>query len=147
MKATSENLEDRIQSSDRIYEGAKYFRDLGKYLDLTLKDFFNFVRDIPYKEDADGIEVTSRPKYLISKRYNFEGLDCKKKATLMGAWFNAHGIPWRLVAVSEKPDKEIHHIFTQAKLNGEYRNVDPTYSHFKLFEGKPEVTYGEFLLP
>ena len=146
LKGTIENLEDRIQSGDRIYESAKYFQDLGKYLDLGLNDFFNFVRTIPYKEDTNGIEVTSRPKYLITQK-PFKGLDCKKKAILMGAWFNAHNIPWRLVAVSERDDNEIHHVFTQAQLEGEWRNVDPTYSDFKIFEGKPAVTYGELLLP
>jgi len=146
LKISEETLTDRIQSSDKIYFDAKFFNDLGKYLDLGLRDFFNFVRSIPYKEDSKGKEVTARPKYLITRKY-FSGLDCKKKATLMGAWFNAHNIPWKLVAVAENPEKEIHHVYVQAKINGDWKNVDPTYSNFELFEGKPNVTYAEYLLP
>jgi len=146
LKGTSENLLNRSQSGTSIYKSAKYFRDLGNYLDTTLLQFFDFVKNIPYLEDKPGTEITARPKYLIQKRYNFKGLDCKKKATLMGAWFNAHNIPWRLVAVSERADKEIHHVFTQALINGAYENVDPTYPEFKLFEPKKNVTRAEILL-
>lgn len=146
MKGTEEILFDREQSGQRIYESAEFFQDLGPYLDLSLHDFFNFVKNIPYKEDKKGLELTSRPKYLIHRRYNFEGLDCKKKAILMGAWFNAHNIPWKLVAVSEDPQADIHHVFVQAYLNGEWKNIDPTFHYFELFEPKPNVSHGEFLL-
>lgn len=146
MKGTTQKLESRDQTGSLIYEGAEYYQDLGKYLDTSLKDFFNFVSSIPYLEDDGKTEIVSRPLYLIHKKFNLKGLDCKKKAVLMGAWFNAHGTPWRLVAVSERPDKEIHHVFVQAYLGGKWMNIDPTYPEFKLFESKPEVTYGEVLL-
>ena len=146
VKGTIETLESRAQSGESIYKSALFYNDLGNLLDTSLTQFFNFVKDIPYKEDSDPNEIVSRPKWLLDKKL-FPGLDCKKKATLMGAWFNAHGVPWRLVAISERPDKQIHHVFVQALLEGKWKNVDPTYSDFKLFEPKKAATYGEILTP
>jgi len=144
MKVGVSDLKSRAQSGKSIYRMANYYRDLGKNLDTTLSQFFDFVRNIPFEEDPLLAEITSRPLYLLD-RVKFPALDCKKKAVLMGAWFNAHNIPWRLVAVSEKPDKQPHHVFTQAKIEGEWRAIDPTYPHYMLFEPKKMVTYAEEL--
>ena len=142
MKIGVVNLRSRVQTGKEIYRCARnYYRDLGSKLDTTLETFFNWVRSIPYREDNFYSEVVGRPKHLL----RFPALDCKKKAVLMGAWFTAHGIPWRLVAVSEKADKEVHHVFTQAKINKTWKTADPTYPEYQLFEAKPTVTYAEVL--
>lgn len=143
MRIGIEELTDRIQSGKAIYKSARYYMDLGEYLDSTLVHFYNFVRKIPYKMDGLN-ELVARPKYLLDKN-KFPGLDCKKKATLIGAWLNAHGIKWRAVAVSERPDKKIHHVFVQALINKRWRNIDATYEHYNLFEAKPEVTRAQEL--
>lgn len=122
---------------------AAYWRDLGGYLDTTLKSFFNSVREIPYLEDQEE-EIIARPKYLLDRK-KFAGLDCKKKSVLLGAYFNAHGMPWRLVTVSEKPNKEIHHIFPQVKIGDRWLNADATYSDYELFEAKPDVTRAQVM--
>lgn len=142
MKLGIEELTDRSQTGKRIYQCSKYFKDLGLLLDLSLRDFYDFVRRIPYKEDGPN-EIVARPKYLI---YGKKSLDCKKKAVLFGAWLQAHGISWRLVAVAENPDKIIHHVFIQALIDGSWKNIDATYPHYQLFEKKPQVTYAEELL-
>ena len=144
MRATKTELTDRTQSGRAMYESAKYYKDLGQYLDTSLNQMFNFVRSIPYKEDDIKTELVARPKYLIRKRF-LNGLDCKKKAVLMGAWCNAHNIPFNFVAVSERDDKVIHHVFVQGFIDNEWRNIDPTYSNYKLFEPKPSTTAGEVL--
>jgi len=136
------NLKSRVQSGKSIYRMAKYYKDLGIYLDTDLQTFFNFVRNIPYKEDELN-EVTARPKYYLSGV--LKALDCKKKMVLMGAWLNAHGVPWSLTAVSERPDQEVHHVFISALIDGKKRSIDPTYNYFTLFEPKPGVTYAEEL--
>ena len=145
MKAEVEELTSRAQTGRSIYKSAKYFKDLGPFLDTTLAQFFNHVKNIPYKEDSLKAEIVSRPKYLLGKSAFRDGIDCKKKAVLISAWMEAHGIPYRLVAVSEKKNKQIHHVFPQAYINDRWQNVDATYNHYKLFEGKPNVTYGEVL--
>lgn len=145
MKAEIDELKSRVQTGKSIYRSAKFFNDLGYHLDDSFQDFFNFVKEIPYNEDSIKAEIVSRPKYLLGKSAFKNGIDCKKKATLIGAWLNAHNIPWRLVAVSEKKDKKIHHVFPQAKIDGKFLNADATYDYYKLFSAKPKVTYGEVL--
>lgn len=147
MRGKVQPLSSRTQTGTEIYESARYFQDLGTHLDSSLRNFYDFVKNIPYKEDLLPTEIVSRPRFLLQRRYNLKGLDCKKKAVLMGAWLNAHNIPWRLIAVSERPDKAIHHVFVQAKIHNEWKNVDATYPEYHLFEKKPSVTYGEILLP
>ena len=145
MKAEVEELRSRAQTGRSIYKSAKHYQDLGMHLDSSLANFFNHVKNIPYKEDTKKAEIVSRPKYLLGKSAFKDGIDCKKKAVLISAWLEAHGIPYRLVAVSEKKDKKIHHVFPQAEIQGQWLNVDATYPHYKLFEGKPNVTHGEVL--
>lgn len=140
MKIGYENLSTRSQTAKRIYSSAEYWRDLGSGLDTDLRTWFEYVRQIPYFEDTEAAEIVGRPKHLLNEKLFPYGLDCKKKAVLIGAWLNAHGIKWRLVTVSEKKNKEIHHIFPQAFLNGTWKNIDATYSDYELFENKPEVT-------
>lgn len=144
MKIGIHDLKSRTQSGREIYRAAKYYNDLGKYLDTTLQNFYNYVKSIPYRIDPFWGEIIARPKYLID-RSKFPFLDCKKKAVLIGAWLNAHNIPWRAVAVSERPDKQIHHVFIQARINNDWRNIDATYNDMVLFEAKPEVTRAEEL--
>lgn len=145
MKADINELRSRVQTGKSIYRSAKYHKDLGIHQDDSLTDFFDYVKNIPYREDSLKAEIVSRPKYIMSGGAFEKGIDCKKKATLIGAWMNAHNIPWRLLAVSEKKNKKIHHVFPQAKIGGQWANVDATYSHYKLFSPKPKVTAGEVL--
>jgi len=146
MRTEIKQLRSRVQTGKAIYKSAsKYYRDLGYHLDDSLHSFFSYVKNIPYKEDPTGTEIVSRPKYLLQGTAVFEGMDCKKKAVLIGAWAEAHGVPWRLLAVSERKDKQIHHVFPQLKINGEWKTVDATYPDYQLFMPK-KITAGEELL-
>lgn len=142
MKIGIERLQSRVQTGTAIYKMAEYYEDLGKLLDLTLQDFFNYVKKIPYIEDSEN-EIVSRPKYILSK--TLPGADCKKKAVLIGAWLTAHGIPWRLVAISERPDRQIHHVFPQAFLLDKWKTIDATYPEYRLFSPKQYATKAEIL--
>jgi hypothetical protein len=133
-------LKSRSQTGREIKRLAKkYYNDLGNFLETPLDKFYSYVKNIPYQEDPRGQEIVKRPAYLLSGRTK----DCKKAAVLIGSWLEAHGIPWRLVAVSERPDREIHHVFNQARIDGEWKNIDATYPDYKLFQPKPEVTAAE----
>ena len=144
MKVDVQELRSRLQTGKQIYQMAKLFGDLGNQLDTTLQQFYDYVRGIPYREDNFFAEIVSRPAYLMDKT-KFPDLDCKKKAVLLGAWLNAHGIPWRLIASSERPDKMVHHVFILALINGSWYPIDATYPDYKLFQAKPELTYAEEL--
>lgn len=106
------------------------------------------VRKIPYRRDDSPIEVVARPKYLIERAAG--GLDCKKKAVLLGAWLNANGFQplkdWRFVAMSSKPSGQIHHVFPQVNMAGEWKNADATYRYMRLMQRK-KATAMEVLKP
>jgi transglutaminase-like putative cysteine protease len=109
---------------------------------LNLFDFFDFVRNIPYRKDIKGIEVVSRPAKIIDSKN--VGMDCKKKSILISAYLKHRGIPFRLIASSKRPDKRIHHVFPQMKIDGKWLNMDATYKDYKPLELKT-VTKAEVL--
>jgi len=110
-------------------------KDLNK---MSLTEFFNIVRDIPYRKDTAPIEIVARPKYIL--KLHKLGMDCKKKAILIASYCKLKNIPFRLIASSKKTNRRIHHVFPQIKKNGIWLNVDATYKHYKIFEPK-RVTY------
>lgn len=113
-----------------------------KVPDLSLQDFFNLLKNIPYRRDPRPVEVVARPYYLF--KYRNLGLDCKKKAIMSAAYAKYRGLPYRFIGSSNRPDKKIHHIFVQIKLDGEWLNFDNTYKEYKLF-GPKQVTAWEVL--
>lgn len=157
MPQINEPLRDKKQTVKRIFQLAETFKnDLDNiYIqkngqtvavsDLEFEEFYNFVKSLPYERDIAPIEVTARPKIIIERILEGRGRDCKKAAILLGAYFNKRGISWRLATVSTRNDLQIHHIFPQVdiSLNGEFLNVDATYSNMKLFQEK-KVTNAEY---
>lgn len=146
MPNTTEPLKNARQTAAKIaFLINKYAGDLHlisietpagrKRLDeLTLLQFFNFAKNIPYKLDEKPIEVVGRPYRLLSDRLG--GLDCKKKTCLCGSYLKQNGIPFQLIGSSDRADKRIHHIFTKAKIKGRWRVVDSTYARNRLFGNK-----------
>lgn len=94
--------------------------------DLSLPQFFNFVRQIQYRQDRQGVEIVTRPWHSLSTSWR-QGLDCKKKAILIASWLQLRGIPWRFVAVSSRPDRDIHHVIVEAWQGGSWKEIDATY--------------------
>lgn len=138
-------LWDKSQTARAMYGLVRAFAsDLGSMAKLSLPDFFDRVRRMPYLRDVKGREVVARPALIFKE---FPAIDCKKKAILIASYLQLNAIPWRFVASSVRKDRRVHHVFAQAQINGEWRNVDPTYSHFKLFEPKRGLTKLEVLQP
>jgi hypothetical protein len=135
-----------LQSKDQTGKGMyrmidQYHSDLdfifyrGKKLkDMKLFEFFDFVKNIPYRRDVRGIEVISRPAKIIESKDL--GMDCKKKAILIGAYLKNRNIPYRLMSSSKRPDRKIHHVYPQAQIDGIWYNLDATYNHYKPLELK-----------
>jgi len=109
---------------------------------MSLPEFYNVVRKIQYRRDTKPVEVVSRPSHIL--KFSRLGMDCKKKAILLGSFLRTRGIPYRLIGSSKNPNGKIHHVFPQAFLNGEWRNVDATYPHYRMYE-KKAVTNAEVL--
>lgn len=110
--------------------------------DLSLPDYFDFVRKIKYKRDTSPVEIVARPLYIMGMTN--KGIDCKKKNIMICAWLKNHNFPYRMLAVSTRKDKKVHHVFPQAKIAGDWKNLDATYSTYRPFEKKC-VTYVEIL--
>ena len=117
---------------------------------MSLNEFFDFVRKIPYRIDTKPREVVARPALLIKDRYL--GLDCKKKSILMASYVSRNPAlqkqkaRWRLIASSRRPDGKIHHVFPQLSINGSgWKNIDATYNNYRIFEPKDYITKAEVL--
>jgi hypothetical protein len=143
----------RAQTARWMYLLAEKFAgDIGDLGRLPLVDMHKLVGDMPYKSDDRAWrdpfrEVVARPKYILEMLKNKEigGIDCKKKAILLGSWATLNGIPWELIAMSERPDKEIHHVFPLLGMGGNWVNADATYAKYQLGGPKPEITNAERL--
>lgn len=150
----TEPLKDKKQTADRIRKLITLYSDdldicfvdkNGEMIPLsalTLEDFFDYVRRIPYRMDKRPVEVVARPFHIIDNADC--GMDCKKKAILMGAWAKKNGIRSRFIASSKRADRKVHHIFPQFFLSGEWLNVDATYPEYHIFQGK-RVTHSEIV--
>ena len=110
----------------------QYAGDLGELAKMPLPRFFDLVRKLPYMPDPQNAETLSRPRYLLEKDFSFR--DCDDKAILMGAWCYLNGHPFGFYASSLKPSRQLHHVWTVAKINGKNVILDPTYRHHKLGE-------------
>jgi len=128
-----------------------YPQDLDGLQNLPFPVFYNRVKNIPYQSDEDLfpesmdgiIEVLARPKYLLNKRL-FPALDCKKKSILCGAWASENDKPFFFYAVSEKPNKKIHHVIFGMDYGQGFKLIDPTFPEFELGQELP-ITYAEVL--
>lgn len=152
MKCIVRDLYDKNQTGSEMYRLIHQYADDLKgivvvingtgipFSDLSLIQAFDVIRSIPYRQDKEPVEVVTRPKYIN----NETGADCKKKSILMASYLKLNGFPFRLVAVSNMPDKRVHHVFTQGYIDNRWENLDPTYPECKPFEDK-KVTNFEVL--
>lgn len=127
-----------------------YWSDLGRWLDAPFIDYFNFVCALPYRSDPEQIETVSRPAFTL--REDYAPRDCDDKAVLIASWLKGHGIPVRFVAISTSPDKELCHVFDNAKINFNGRetcDIDATYNEYHGILGNypyfPDVTARRYL--
>jgi len=134
-------LKSKYRTVDEVKTATnEYFKDLLGFptlKNLTVQDYYDYVKNIPYVRDAKNVEVVSRPKYLLDKKV-FRALDCKKKAILMGSFMLMKYGPdsYRFVISSNRPDKQIGHIFTQINIDGSWINADATYSNNEIGKTK-----------
>lgn len=157
MEYNREPLRNRHQTARRIkHLIEQYYTDIHNVFfkdgyrtrpvtELTLKEYFNLIKNIPYRRDPKPFEIVARPYYLFKHR-NL-GLDCKKKAVLIGAYIRIKNFKYRAIGSSAREDKKVHHIYLQIfdQKTKTWRNVDATYPDYVLFEDKPTETFREVL--
>jgi hypothetical protein len=152
-----EPLKDRKQTARRIKHLVEQFyldlknvfwqRDnkLTPLSDLTLQEYFNFIKDIPYRKDPRPFEIVARPYYIF--KHLKLGMDCKKKGTAIAAFLRLKNYKYRAIGSSSRPDHKVHHIYFQYfdPKTETWKNADATYSHYRLDEEKKNETYKEVL--
>lgn len=111
---------------------------------LSFDKYFDFVKNIKYRKDTPPVEKVGRPLWIMAQVNAGKGIDCKKKAVLIGAYLHLHGVPFRFIGSSCREDRQIHHIFPQADFGNGWINVDATYAHYHIGQNK-KVTAKEIL--
>jgi len=102
---------------------------------MNILDFFNFLKNIPYREDEDD-EILDRPGELLNpKKYPY--LDCKKKAIILASYLHNRGLKWSFVAVSEAMGIPIHHVYCLLKVFNKFIPLDATYKNSKFKKINP----------
>jgi len=136
-----------------MYHYAQNFpQDLGGFSSLPFPAWYDRVKSIRYKSDDElfpedpgrVVEVVGRPAILLNRRI-FPFLDCKKKSILCGAWAASNNRPFCFLAVSEKPNGEVHHVVPVIDFDGRgMQLVDPTLPEYRIGQIFP-ITYAEEL--
>lgn len=124
-----------------MHKSAKHYIDLGDLIHYSFADFYELVKNIPYRNDPSILynsEIIARPKYL----FRAGELDCKKKAVLIAAYCNAQKprISYKFAAISERPDKALHHVLPIVNINSGWIVADPTYRKYYIGQGKTNLT-------
>jgi hypothetical protein len=148
MRRLQEPLTDKLQTARRIKHLVEtFYLDLDRiYLVisgkktrlswLSLQEYFNLVKNIPYRRDPKPIEIVTRPYYIF--KYSKLGMDCKKKGAAIAAYLRYKNYKYRAIGTSQRPDKRIHHIFFQFfdPKKAEWITADATYKTGKIGEKK-----------
>lgn len=108
-----------------VYLAKTYFKDLARFSNYSVREFFDLVRKLPYIPDLKKVEVIHRPGFTLSNTVKFR--DCDDKAVLLGAFLYMKRIIFRFIAVSDNPDQKLHHVLIEAIIGGVPRQLDATY--------------------
>jgi transglutaminase-like putative cysteine protease len=100
--------------------------DVVPYLTLSPLQFYERVRDIPYREDPNQLEFLQRPAITLSGRG--PGGDCDDKAIALASYYFLNGVRFRFVAGSRKVNGPLHHVWVRVYIEGRWSNLDATYA-------------------
>lgn len=125
MKRTDYNFFTQQDTLEVIKNFAfKYTGDTDKFKNIPIRDFFKYVAcKIKYVKDPEGIELVQRPLVTMKRRKG----DCDCKATLFLSYLINKKIPCGVSIVSEKKNKNYHHIFPFIFNNNKIYDIDATY--------------------
>ena len=131
-------LVDLQQTATEMYRLAfAWAEDMAPYATLSLPELFTMLKRIPFNPDPEETEFLQRPWYTLNEAG--QGGDCDDKSICTGAWAALLGIPFRFVAVSRSRTEDLHHVYTELYIDGEWLTFDPTYAFNVL--GRPMSEY------
>jgi hypothetical protein len=107
----------------------EYYQDIKDY-DKPFTEFFNFIKDIPYKPDPPGDELVMRPLRLFERNAG----DCDDKTVAFMSYFIYHNLTTGFSLVSQSDKRNYHHIFCFVVVDGQKLDIDATYSKNRPFE-------------
>jgi hypothetical protein len=137
-----ENLRNIYQTGAAMASLVKNFNgDVSSFDGWSFDNFFLMCCSLPYLPDPEGIETIHRPKFSLSNMVKYR--DCDDKCVLLGSYLFRHGVPFKFVAQSQRPDKKIHHV---SILTYDKKNLDCTYMQ-NYFGDLPPVTYQIAITP
>lgn len=130
----STNVDKTIKAMKYLVE--KYYLDLAPFADWAIDDFFDMVKNLPYRmEDKElQAQVLQRPRFSLERVSPY--VACANKAILIGAFMKLKGIPFGFVVSSNDPRKNYSHVFNWIKLNNNRVIVDATYPENVIFREK-----------
>lgn len=140
----------RIQTSGKAVDTGpymhlmvkRYYRDMAPYAHLPFNEMFRRIKLIPYRYDPPTTETLMRPKFTMERKGY--GGDCDDKAIAMASWAVLNSLPYRFVAVRKAGKPQLHHVFTEVMINGDWLTADCTYPHNVL--GREHDNYVERVL-
>lgn len=141
IKLKTEPLAGKELTGQKMYATVDAnYADIGGGMKMPFQAWYDYVRQIPYISDSERfqdrlLEVVPRPAYCMDRKL-FPKIDCKKKSILIGSWAKGNGVPFRFVAVSDRPDGEATHVFPQLDFGDGWVNADATLPEYFIGRGQ-----------
>lgn len=107
--------------------------DLDGCKSLSYKEFYTYIKSLPYIPDPKHAERLSRPAFTIDPDYD-NSRDCDDKTLALATFCVMADIPYRIVVMGRGLDP--HHVTLQVKDRGTWIYTDATYPE-KGSWGKP----------
>lgn len=113
----------------------KHYRDVSRFATMSIRQFYDKVRDLPYRADPKGNEFIQRPSSTLHGWSLWR--DCDDKAILLGAYAKAAGIKYRIAIGGSKAVQgpngvtyPFHHVWPEFFLLGKWFPMDATYPRY-----------------
>lgn len=119
----------------KIFEFAKKYQSDCLFLESkTPFEVFEFIKNLEYKKDPEGIEFLSRPKFSIFR--DDLPRDCDDKTLIAACYFELKNISYKIIVSGRNSNP--HHVYPIAFINNEWIVFDATY---------PTNKYNQILYP
>lgn len=109
-----------------------YQNDVAMHGHLSFMQFYDLIKNLPYKNDPKKQEFLQRPYYTLTQRG--QGGDCDDKCICIGAYCAIAKFPFRFVACGKMENGRLHHVITEVLMDNDkgvksWIHVDATYAY------------------
>jgi len=89
----------------------QYKSDLKPFEKMSIREFYDYVHNLPFKADPQGKERVQRPLFTLSPEWD-GSRDCDDKSTLLGAFMRLKKIDFALTVAGR--DTTPHHVYPES---------------------------------